>query len=89
MKKEKEQDLDTLGGVLGRGRNIELVTKQLGSLDLAKLELLYHEITSVPPQRISTTVKPPMDEWPPWILADRNLSRKSEKGGADGARAPQ
>lgn len=36
MKKEKEQDLDTLGGGwrLGRGRNIELVTEQFGSLGL-------------------------------------------------------
>lgn len=91
-KKEKEQDLDTLGGgwELGRRRNIELVTKLLGSLDLSKLELCYREITSVsPPQRISITVKPPMDEWPPWILADRKLSCKSEKGGVNGARAPQ
>ena len=73
MKKEKEQDLDILSGEwgLGSSRNTELVTKQLGFLDLPKLELCYHEITSVsPPQRISTTVKSSVDEWPPWTLAD-------------------
>ena len=67
MKKENEQDLNTLAGTwgLGRGRNTELVTKHLGSLDLPKLELCYHEITSVPPpQRKSTTVKPPMNGLP-------------------------
>lgn len=63
MTKEKERDLDKPAGRVERARNIALVTKQLNSQDLPKLELCYHEITSVPPtQRISTIVKPPVDE---------------------------
>lgn len=70
-RKEKDRDLDKRAGRV-EGSPYRTCDKLAHSQDLPKLELCSHEITNVlPPQRISTIVEPPIDEYSPGILVDR------------------